>query len=168
MALKIRTFGDPVLREESKDLERIDPEVRQLMDEMADTLSASPGRVGLAAPQVGILKRLFVYDFGYGPRCLINPRVIAGEGEQTGDEGCLSFPGIYVSIPRFERIKTSCVTPSGHRIVIEAEDFPARVLQHECDHLDGVLIIDRCDSEERKRVLEELQENELRKTIPNA
>lgn len=168
MGLRIRTFGDPVLREECRDLEKIDSEVRALVREMSDTLGESSGRVGLAAPQVGVLKRLFVYDFGSGPRCLINPRVIEGAGEEIGDEGCLSFPGVYVSIPRFEKVRTRCVTPSGHNIVIEAEGFPARVLQHECDHLDGVLIIDRCDAEERARLLDELQDIELRKTVPEA
>jgi peptide deformylase len=111
---------------------------------------------------------MFVYDFGYGPRCLINPRIIEGEGEQTGDEGCLSFPGIYVTVTRFDRIKTSCFTPSGHNIVIESEGFPARVMQHECDHLDGVLLIDRCDAEERERALEEFQEIDLPETEPDA
>lgn len=168
MALKIRTFGDPVLREKCRDLEKVDSEVRELIDQMSDTLGESSGRVGLAAPQVGVLKRLFVYDFGFGPRCLINPSIIEGAGEQTSDEGCLSFPGIYVNIPRYEKVRASCVTPSGHRIIIEAEDFPSRVLQHECDHLDGVLIIDRCDSEERKRAMEEFQEIALRKTVPDA
>lgn len=168
MALRIRTLGDPVLRERSRELTEIDAEARELVKEMADTLAAEPGRVGLAATQVGVLKRLFVYDFGYGPRCLINPEIVDVEGVEPHDEGCLSLPGIYVKVPRNTRVAARCVTPSGHRVIIEAEGFPARVMQHECDHLDGVLIIDRCDSEERKRALEEYQELEIRRAMPGA
>jgi len=168
VALRIRTFGDPVLKEESRELETIDAEVRALVKDMSGTLSESTGRVGLAAPQVGVLKRLFVYDLGHGPRCLINPVILEGEGEDTCEEGCLSFPGIYVTIPRYRKVRASCLTPSGHRVLIEADGFPARVFQHECDHLDGVLIIDRCDIEERKRALDEYRDIELRKTVPDA
>ena len=168
MALKIRTFGDPVLREKGGELEAVDAEVRALVKEMSETLSESPGRVGLAAPQVGVLKKLFVYDLGYGPRCLINPVILEGEGEDSREEGCLSFPGIYVTIPRYQKVRASCLTPSGHRVLIEADGFTARVFQHECDHLDGVLIIDRCDTDERKRALDEYRDIELRKTVPDA
>ncbi len=167
MDLRIRTFGDPVLREMGRDVESIDSETKQLINDMFDTLRAEPGRVGLAAPQVGVSRRLFVYDLGYGPRCLINPRIIKGEGEQSGEEGCLSFPGIYIEVTRSRRVRASCLTPSGHNIVVEAEDFPARVIQHETDHLDGVLMIDRCDGEERARALDEYGDIELRKTISN-
>jgi peptide deformylase len=167
LALRIRTLGDPVLREKSRRLEEVDAEARELIEEMADTLCEQPGRVGLAAPQVGVLKRLFVYDLGHGPRCLVNPEIVAAQGEQPNEEGCLSLPGIYITVPRHQRVRVRCSTPSGHNVVIEAEDFPARVMQHECDHLDGVLIIDRCDEEERKRALEEYQELELRKSLPD-
>lgn len=158
MVLEIRNIGDPVLRERCRDVEEVDSEVKALIEAMGETLSASPGRVGLAASQVGVLKRLFVYDLGYGTRCLLNPEIVETENETVCEEGCLSMPGVYVSIPRFERVKVRCQTTSGHNIVIEAEGFPAEVMQHECDHLDGVLIIDRCDPEERKRALEEYQE----------
>ena len=168
MALRIRTLGDPVLREKSRTVEEFDAEAKELISEMADTLYEQPGRAGLAAPQVGVLKRLFVYDLGHGPRCLINPEIIAAEGGQPNEEGCLSLPGIYITVPRYARVRVSCHTPSGHKVVIEAADFPARLMQHECDHLDGVLIIDRCDDEERKRALEEYQELELNKALPDA
>ena len=167
MAMRIRTLGDPVLREKSRPLEEVDAETRGLIEDMADTLCQEPGRVGLAAPQVGVLKRLFVYDLGHGPRCLVNPEIVEAEGEQPNEEGCLSLPGIYITVPRYQKVKVKCSTPSGHNVVIEAEDFPARLMQHECDHLDGVLIIDRCDEDERKRAFEELQELELRKTLPD-
>ena len=168
LALKIRTLGDPVLRERSRELSEIDSDARSLINEMSDTLASEPGRVGLAAPQVGVLKRLFVYDFGCGPRCMVNPEIVEAEGEEQNDEGCLSLPGIYVNVERHSRVVTKCVTPSGHNVLIEAEGFPARVMQHECDHLDGVLILDRCDSEERKRALEEYQELEIRRAMPGA
>jgi peptide deformylase len=156
--MRIRVFGEQVLREKCREVQEVDADLRELIRDMSETLGAEPGRVGLAAPQVGIPTRLFVYDFGFGPHCIINPEIVEGQGEQLSEEGCLSFPGIYVTVPRYERVKATCVTPSGHSIEIEAEDFPARVLQHECDHLDGVLIIDRCDGEERARALEEFGE----------
>ena len=168
MALGIRKLGDPVLRERSREIDSFDAEARELIDQMWETLSDAPGRVGLAAVQVGVLKRLFVYDLGYGPRCLLNPEIVSGSGEKPNDEGCLSLPGVYVAVPRFESVKVKCTTPSGHNVFIEAEEFPARVMQHECDHLDGVLIIDRCDAEEKKRALEEYGELEMRKALPDA
>ncbi len=158
MALEIKTLGDPVLREECRDVEAVDREIDELIEAMGETLKASPGRVGLAASQVGVLKRLFVFDTGSGLRCLINPEIVETADETMCEEGCLSLPGVYVSIPRFGRVKVRCMTPSGHRIAIEAEGFAAQLLQHECDHLEGVLIIDRCDPEEKKRALEEYQQ----------
>jgi len=163
MILEIRTLGDPVLRENCRDVDSLDNEVKSLIQDMGETLSSSPGRIGLAASQVGVLKRLFVYDLGYGTRCLINPEIIESEGEDLCEEGCLSVPGIYVEVPRFERVKVRCTLPSGHRIILENEGLPARVVQHECDHLDGVLIVDRCDPEERRRALEEYQELSLQR-----
>lgn len=168
MALRIRTLGDPVLREVSHALESVDSEVTDLIEAMTETLAESPGRVGLAATQVGVLKRLFVYDLGFGPRCLINPEIVAGFGTQVSEEGCLSLPGISVEVGRHETVRARCLTPTGREIEIEASGFPARVLQHECDHLDGVLIIDRCDSAERQRALEEYQELELQRSLPGA
>jgi peptide deformylase len=166
LALKIRKLGDPVLREKSHELSEFDADSRELITEMSDTLAAETGRVGLAAAQVGVLKRLFIYDLGHGSRCLVNPEIVSGAGEEAHDEGCLSIPGVYVAVPRYQQVRVKCLLPSGHAIQIEAEGFPARVLQHECDHLDGVLIIDRCDSEERKRALEEFQELEIRRAMP--
>ncbi len=158
MELEIRTMGDPVLREKCREVNQVDSEVSNLIDDMIETLGSAPGRAGLAASQVGVLKRLFVYDIGYGPRCLINPEMIETDNETTCEEGCLSIPGVSVSLPRFERIKVRCQTPSGHNIVVESRGFTAQVMQHECDHLEGVMIIDRCDPEDKKRALEEYQE----------
>ena len=163
MTMEIRIIGDPALREKCRDVGSTDEEVEDLFRRMSDTLAASPGRVGLAASQVGVLKRIFVYDLGHGPHCIINPEIIETENGTVCEEGCLSIPGIYISVPRFERVKVRCTTLSGHNIVLETEGFPAQVLQHECDHLEGILIIDRCDSEERKRALQELQQLQIQR-----
>lgn len=168
MAMRIRKLGDPVLRERCRQVDDLDAEARKLIEEMCDALGEEPGRAGLAASQIGVLKRLFVYDIGYGPRCAVNPEILEGTGEETNEEGCLSLPGVTVEVPRFSNVKVSCRTATGMNVVIEAEDFPARLMQHECDHLDGVLIIDRCDSQERKRALDEYQEMELRKAMPES
>lgn len=163
MALEIRKLGDPVLREKCRDVEAVGSEVSKLMDAMGETLAGEPGRVGLAASQLGVLKRLFVYDVGYGTRCLINPRIIEADSERMVEEGCLSVPGIYVPVPRFDRVRLFCTTLSGHRIIIEACGFMAQVFQHECDHLDGVLIIDRCSDDDRRQALQAYQEMELQR-----
>lgn len=163
MVMEIRIIGDPALREKCRDVGSVDEEVEDLFKRMSDTLAASPGRVGLAAPQVGMLKRIFIYDLGHGPNCIINPEIIETENETVCEEGCLSIPGISISVPRFQRIKVGCATLSGHKIVLEAEGFPAQVLQHEYDHLEGVLIIDKCDPEERKRALQEFQQLQIQR-----
>lgn len=163
MALKIRTFPDPVLREKCHPVEEVDREVKELIERMGDALGEAPGRLGLAAPQVGVLKRMFVYDLGAGARCLINPEIIEAVDEEPHEEGCLSLPGVYISLPRGGKVRARCMTPSGHRIEIEGEGLLAQLLQHECDHLEGLLIIDRCDPEERKRALEEYREMALRR-----
>jgi peptide deformylase len=168
LILEIRTIGDPVLREKCRNVESVDEEVKGIIEQMSETLAGSPGRVGLAACQIGVLKRLFVYDLGQGTHCLINPEIVEAGNETVCEEGCLSIPGIYVSIPRFERVKVRGTTPSGHDVVIEAEGFVAQVLQHECDHLDGVLIIDRCDAEERKKALAEYQELKIQREQASA
>lgn len=161
MILEIRTLGDPVLRERCPEVGEVDGEVGGLMDDMIETIEAHPNHVGLAASQVGALKKAFVYDVGHGGRCVINPEIVHSEGESTMEEGCLSLPGIAVRVPRADRIKMRCRTRKGHQIMIEASDFVARIFQHERDHLDGVLIIDRCDKEERRLALAEYQEIEL-------
>ncbi|MBU4193993.1 MAG: peptide deformylase [Actinobacteria bacterium] len=163
MALEIRTFGDPVLREKCHSVEGMNSGVEGLARTMGDTLSAEPGRVGLAASQVGALRRLFVYDLGHGVRCFVNPEIVEMQSEYMVEEGCLSLPGILVPVPRYYRVGLRCNTLSGHRILFESEGFLAQVFQHECDHLEGVLIIDRCSDEERRRALEEYREIEFQR-----
>lgn len=161
--LEIRKLGDPVLREKCSVVDSIDGEIKKLVKNMGDTLHREPGRVGLAACQVGVLKRIFVYDIGHGVRCFLNPQIIERARESLKEEGCLSIPGIFVQLPRHEVVRVKCTTLSGHDIVIETEGFLSQVMQHECDHLDGVLIIDRCDAQERRRALDEYEQLEIRR-----
>ncbi len=160
--MEIRRVGDPVLREKCIDVEEIDAGIKRLVKEMEETMFASGGR-GLAASQVGVMKRLFIYDGGHGVRCIINPEIIETEGEEEGEEGCLSIPGVVVKVNRAKKIKVRCKTLSGYTILIEPGGFLSRVFQHECDHLDGILIIDRCSVEERRRAFNLLEKMEMAK-----
>ncbi|MGM9526215.1 MAG: peptide deformylase [Peptococcaceae bacterium] len=140
----IVTKEDKILRKICKPVPEITPNVVKMMDRMLETMYASNG-VGLAAPQVGILKRAVVVDVGEdgpGPLKLINPEIIERSGVQTGPEGCLSCPGMWGDVKRSKYVKVKALNPEGEEIVVEGEDFLARALQHEIDHLDGVLFID--------------------------
>lgn len=140
----IVTKEDKILRKICKPVPEITPNVVKMLDRMLETMYASNG-VGLAAPQVGILKRAVVVDVGEdgpGPLKLINPEIIERSGVQTGPEGCLSCPGMWGDVKRSKYVKVKALNPEGEEIVVEGEDFLARALQHEIDHLDGVLFID--------------------------
>lgn len=165
MSLPIRKLGDPILRETCLDVQKVDSSVKKLIEEMRESLEMTSNGVGLAATQVGSLKKLFVYDIGYGLRCMLNPEIIEMEDEDQKEESCLSLPGISVHVPRFERVKMKCSTLSGHDLIIEADGFIAQMFQHEYDHLNGILIIDRCDEQERKRAMEEYHELQFQKEL---
>ncbi|WP_438444972.1 peptide deformylase [Gorillibacterium sp. sgz5001074] len=136
-------FGDPILRKMAKPVETpLSPKMLTLLDDMAETLYASDGRAGLAAPQVGILRRLVVMDCGTGLIELINPVITDRSGEQTGPEGCLSYPGFYGIVQRAERVTVTTLNREGQEVVLEAEGYLARCIQHETDHLNGILYID--------------------------
>jgi len=138
------TKEDKILRKTCKAVPEITPNVKKLLDNMLETMYASNG-VGLAAPQVGILKRLVVVDIGEGgpgPLKLINPEILERSGTQNGPEGCLSCPGIWGDVKRSKYVKVKALNPDGEEIIIEGEDYLARALQHEIDHLDGILFID--------------------------
>ncbi|AJS59216.1 peptide deformylase [Paenibacillus sp. IHBB 10380] len=142
MTIKIiLPFGDPILRKLSKPVESITPRIIKLLDDMTDTLYASDG-AGLAAPQVGILRRVIVMDCGEGLIELINPEIIYRSGEQVGPEGCLSYPGYAGVVKRSQSVKIKSLTRSGSESFIEAEGLLARCIQHEIDHLNGILYID--------------------------
>jgi len=139
---KIVTVGDPVLREKAKPVEKITPAVGRLLNDMAETMYNARG-LGLAAPQVGIPKRVIVVDAGRGLYQLINPEIIAAEGAETDREGCLSIPGVWGEVTRAFQVKVRALDRDGETVEVEAEGLFARVLQHEIDHLDGILFIDR-------------------------
>ncbi|MBR2627244.1 MAG: peptide deformylase [Peptococcaceae bacterium] len=140
----IVTKEDKLLRKKSQVVPEITPNVIKLLDRMQETMYAANG-VGLAAPQVGILKRVIVVDIGEdGPGVLrlINPEILERSGWQNGPEGCLSCPGMYGDVKRSQYVKVKALNEQGEEIIIEAEDFLARALQHEIDHLEGILFID--------------------------
>lgn len=137
----IRKLGDPVLREVCKPVSNI-ANIEKLLDDMAETLDTTPNGVALAAPQVGVTKRIVVVDCGDQILDLINPEIVEKSGEQVGPEGCLSLPGMFGKVKRANRVVVTAMNRKGKEISIEAEEFLARCLQHEIDHLDGILYID--------------------------
>ena len=140
---KIRIMGDPVLTKKCRPVAKMDDKTYDLIEDMFDTMYESMG-VGLAAPQVGILKRIVVIDTGLeepDPHVLINPEIIYTEGEQTGPEGCLSLPGKNGDVTRPMRVKVKALDENMHEYVLEGAGLLARAICHECDHLDGKLYI---------------------------
>jgi peptide deformylase len=146
MILDIVKYGDPVLTQRANEVTEFDGNLRKLVDDMFETMYGAPG-VGLAAPQVGLLKRLFVMDCSSGRNkgqkvALINPVIETGEGEQVGEEGCLSFPGIFVSVTRPQRVVVRAQDTDGSTFTLDVMDLEARCVSHETDHLDGELFIE--------------------------
>jgi len=139
---KVINREDPLLRKVSKPVAKITPNVIKLINNMLETMYEYNG-VGLAAPQVGVLKRIIVVDIGDGPVALINPEILEREGSQIAQEGCLSCPNMWGDVDRANHIKIKGIKPNGEEIIFEAEGYFARALQHECDHLDGILFIDK-------------------------
>ena len=136
MALRtIRVEGDPVLTKISRPVDKMTPRIQDLITDMLDTMYEAMG-VGLAAPQVGILKRIVVIDVGDGPIILINPEIIEKSGEQTGDEGCLSVPGMSGQVTRPDHVKVKALNEDMEEVVYEGEGLLARAFCHELDHLD--------------------------------
>lgn len=139
MALrKIRVQGDPVLEKRCKEVKEVTPRIQELIEDMIDTMYEENG-VGLAAPQVGILKRIVVIDIGEGPIVLINPVIEATDGEQTGYEGCLSLPGKSGIVTRPNYAKVRAFDENMEEFILEGEELMARAICHECDHLDGIM-----------------------------
>jgi len=146
MILPIVKYGDPLLTQKALPVTEFDEKLRKLVENMFETMYAAPG-VGLAAPQVGVLKRIFVMDCSSGkvPQekiAFINPVIISTEGDQSGDEGCLSFPGIYFDVKRPRRVVARAFNVQGQEFTIDALDLAARCIAHETDHLDGELFIE--------------------------
>jgi peptide deformylase len=155
MAYEIRTFGDPVLKARAAEVIDIDGKVARLVADMFDTLYTSDSGIGLAAPQIGVQKQIFVWDMDDDPQVIINPQIVESSGEWLYDEGCLSIPGIYVEIARPKQVLMRGVDLDGNEIDIEADELAARLFQHELDHLNGVLMFERMTTEQRKEALAE-------------
>lgn len=158
--LTIRQYGDPVLKERTRDVEDIDGAVVSLVDSMIETMYAAPGS-GLAANQVGVQRRIFVYDAGEGARTIINPRILESDGEWVYEEGCLSIPGLSWEIVRPNAVHLVGLDLDGNEISIETKEFEGRVFQHELDHLDGILLVERLDDDQRKDALKILRSRTL-------
>ena len=173
--LPIRMYPDPVLREAAGAVDEVDDAVRKLVRDMEETMHAARG-VGLAAPQVGVQRRVLVFVQGHEDadededeeveiepvvRALINPELSEATGEQVGEEGCLSIPGLAFDVLRADHIRVRALDADGVRVDFVATGFDARVIQHEVDHLDGVLFIDRVDRASRKEALRIIRERTL-------
>lgn len=158
----IRTFGDPVLRTPAKPVSKVDDKIRKLVEDMIETMYDAPG-VGLAAPQIGVGLRVAVFDSGdgLGARTMINPELVETEGEWDFEEGCLSVPGYWWEIRRPAYAKIRALDETGEEVTYEGGELTGRVLQHEYQHLDGILIIDQLGRRDRKQVLKELSEKAL-------
>ncbi len=147
MALRtIRTIGDDVLTKPCKPIKEVTPRIKTLIEDMIETMYDADG-VGLAAPQVGVLKRVVVIDVGGGPFVMINPRVLETSGEQTGTEGCLSVPGKCGIVTRPEYAKVLAYNEDMEPVEIEGTELKARAMLHEIDHLDGKLYVEKVEGE---------------------
>jgi peptide deformylase len=151
--LKVRKYGDPILRRRAAPVREITPEIRRTVEDMIETMYDEIG-IGLAAPQVGISLRLMVvsHDKSGEARALVNPVIAEQGGEVTSEEGCLSLPGIFAPVTRAEWVRLEAQDLEGHPVSIRGRGLTARVFQHEMDHLDGVLFIDRLDAMTRDRI----------------
>jgi len=158
----LRLFGDPVLKQRAREVETIDGDLVTVVHGMYDTMDLEDG-IGLAAPQVGVRKRLFTFDLheGEGPGVVINPEIVERGGEVLSDEGCLSVPGYRFEVVRSERVTMRGLDLDGNEIVMEGDDLLARMIQHEIDHLDGVLLLDRVEPEVRREALRDMRTREL-------
>ena len=148
------------MKQRAKDVTDVDGALVRVVNTMVETMYDASG-VGLAAPQVGVQKRMFTYDVGEGAEVLINPEIVETEGEWAYEEGCLSIPGFHFEIVRPKLVTITGVDIDGREVVIQGDELLGRVFLHELDHLDGVLMIDRLDPDERKRALRELRDVDL-------
>jgi len=161
MVEEIVRYGNEVLRRAAEPVKAVDDEIRALIARMYEAMAEASG-LGLAAPQIGVSKRLFVYDIGDGPHAVINPKLMKKSGEQIGVEGCLSVPGLQGEVPRWEKVVVTGLDEEGKPVRIKAEGLLARVFQHEIDHLDGTLFIDRADPD----TLEIVESKEAESEVP--
>jgi peptide deformylase len=158
----IRVYGDPVLKQRAAEVSDINGSLAKLAEDMVETLHAAPG-LGLAAPQVGVQKRLFVYDLDddEGPKTIVNPVITETSGEWTYDEGCLSVPGLYFAIVRPKDVHLTGFDLDGNEVSLDATELTARLFQHELDHLNGTLLLEHLDPEQRKEAMRLLRARTL-------
>lgn len=161
--LPIRVYGDLALHEVTTEVATIDGRIATLAASMIETMYEAPG-VGLAANQIGVLKRLFVYDKGDGPVVVVNPVIVATDGEWTYEEGCLSVPGLSWEITRANAVHLTGFDLDGNEMSIEADEFEGRIFQHEMDHLNGVLLIERLDDDQRRAAKKLLRKRRVQLT----
>jgi peptide deformylase len=161
--LKVLRYGDPALRRRAAPVGEVTPEVRAAIADMTETMYDEVG-IGLAAPQVGVSLRLIVVadEEGRGVQALLNPAIVDRGGEATGEEGCLSIPGVFAPVTRSAWVKVEAQDVNGRPLALRATGLRARVLQHEIDHLDGVLFIDRVDPVKRDRIKRKTKKEGLR------
>jgi peptide deformylase len=157
----IRIIGDPVLKQKTAEVTRVDGALARLIDDMFITMYDAPG-VGLAAPQVGVQQRFFVYDYDDEPGVILNPTIVESRGEFAFVEGCLSVPGLSWEIVRPAEIHVTGFDLDGRQLDLELEEYAARVFQHEIDHLDGVLLVEHLTDEQRQEARTALRELRMR------
>lgn len=155
----IRLFGDPVLTTPAQPIVNFDKELRNLVADLIETMQAAPG-AGLAAPQIGVPVRVFVWDVDEAIGHLVNPVLDLSSELQEGEEGCLSFPNLQFNTPRAMRVVAKGFNMYGEEVKIEGSELLARAIQHETDHLDGIVFIDRLPKELRKQAMKEIRESE--------
>ncbi len=158
--LPIRIYGDPVLTQATTEIENIDGRIAALAQTMIETMNEAPG-VGLAANQVGVQKRLFVYDKGEGPHVVVNPKILETDGEWVYEEGCLSVPGLSWEITRANAVHLVGFDLDGNEIDVQTDEYEGRIFQHEMDHLDGVLLIERLNADQRREAKQILRQRNL-------
>lgn len=153
-------IGDPVLRQRAADVTDIDGKLARLADDMLATMYEAPG-LGLAGPQVGVQKRIFVYDIGEGPRVVVNPEIREARGEWVFEEGCLSIPELSFELVRPKEVHLVGYDIDGNEISVEADELLARCFLHELDHVDGVLFIERLERDDRKAAMKAIRERRM-------
>jgi peptide deformylase len=157
---QIRVFGDPVLKQVAKEITNVDGALVRLVEDMFDTMYDAPG-LGLAAPQVGVQKRLFVYDLGDQPGVLVNPVIKETDGEWLYEEGCLSVPGLSWEILRPNRVHLVGYDLDGNEVDLEVDELAGRLFQHEFDHLDGKLLLEYLDDDQRRDAMKILRDRAM-------
>ena len=169
-SLKILHFPDPRLRIKARPVARVDQDIRRLIDDMFETMYAAPG-IGLAATQVNVARRVITLDVSENkdqPVCLINPEILAREGAEQMEEGCLSVPGVYELVERAEKVRVRALNRDGESFEIDAEGLLAVCIQHEIDHLDGKLFVDYLSEMKRSRIRKKLEKQQRHGQPPAA